>query len=467
MRRINTVLLIILDVIILAFAYRLSYMLRFESGYFTNLLPSYLDPVPIIMLSTFWVILFAARNMYRTPVALSRFDEMVRCFKASVWGIAIIFITTYEPGTGESLTRLFLLNYGLIVFVSVSVSRMLFRTFQRHQRIRGVGLWNAVIVSKGATGKKLYAQLHDYPVWGFNIVGFIKLPENDADGDSASPEDSDGKLLGRLEDLPDVISRNKIEWVLAAPDDQAHALLLKIFDSSTHLKVRFMIVASYYQMVIGLVRTTTIHGLPLIEVIPRLVPLYVRWIKRTIDIVCSLIMLTLFCMFIPILAVVVRIDSKGPILYRQRRVGRYRNEFTLYKLRSMIVDAEKSSGAVWAKKNDPRITRVGNILRKTHIDEIPQFFNVLMGDMSLVGPRPERINFVEQFESLIPLYDRRLKIRPGITGWAQVRYKYDESLEDVKEKTSYDLFYMDNMSISLDLKILMLTFFKVLRGEGH
>jgi len=139
----------------------------------------------------------------------------------------------------------------------------------------------------------------------------------------------------------------------------------------------------------------------------------------------------------------------------------------LFKFRSMNVDAEKSSGAVWATKNDPRITRFGNFMRKTHIDEIPQILNVLKGDMSLVGPRPERMKFVSQFESQIPLYERRLRIRPGITGWAQVRHKYDESFEDVKEKTRYDLFYIDNLSISLDLKILILTAIKVLRGAGQ
>jgi len=442
-------------------------MLRFESGYFTNILPSYLDLGPIIFLAAFWVILFAARNMYRTPVSLSRFDELLRCFKASIWGILIIFVATYEPGSKESFTRLFLVNYGIIIFVTVSTGRLLFRTFQRKQRVRSVGLWNAVIVSNGATGQKLYSQLHDFPVWGFNVLGFIKLPNENHTDETDNLADSSGNILGDMAHLPYLIEKHKIEWVLVAPDDLAHEVLLRIFDSVSQQKIRYMIVASYYQMVIGLVRTTTIHGLPLVEIIPRLVPLYVRWTKRAIDIISSLVMIAFITIFIPILAIFMKLDSKGPILYRQKRVGRNRKEFTLYKFRSMDVDAEKSSGAVWATKNDPRITKFGNFMRKTHIDEIPQIYNVLMGDMSLVGPRPERMKFVSQFESQIPLYDRRLRIRPGITGWAQVRHKYDESFEDVKEKTRYDLFYIDNMSISLDLEILILTAVKVLRGAGQ
>jgi lipopolysaccharide/colanic/teichoic acid biosynthesis glycosyltransferase len=168
-----------------------------------------------------------------------------------------------------------------------------------------------------------------------------------------------------------------------------------------------------------------------------------------------------------LVALAIRIDSRGPVLYRQERVGRDERLFKVIKFRSMTESAEKDSGPVWANKQDPRITRVGKILRRLRIDEVPQFVNVLDGDMSLVGPRPERPFFVEQLAREIPLYKRRLKVRPGISGWAQVKHKYDENVEDVKRKVAYDLYYIENMSIRMDLKILMHTVAVVLSGKGH
>ncbi|HEY5614964.1 MAG TPA: sugar transferase, partial [Bacteroidota bacterium] len=168
-----------------------------------------------------------------------------------------------------------------------------------------------------------------------------------------------------------------------------------------------------------------------------------------------------------LVALLIKLDSRGPILYRQERVGRNGKLFNIYKYRSMSSDAETTSGPVWAEKNDPRVTRIGKILRRTHIDEIPQFINVLSGEMSVVGPRPERSYFVEKLSKELPLYKRRLKVRPGITGWAQIKYKYDQSIEDVRAKVKYDLFYIENISWRLDLKILFNTAYVMLRGKGH
>ena len=156
-----------------------------------------------------------------------------------------------------------------------------------------------------------------------------------------------------------------------------------------------------------------------------------------------------------------------PIFFKQERTGLDGKDFYVYKFRSMINDAEKKSGPVWSQRNDPRITRVGSFIRKVRIDEIPQMMNVLKGEMSLVGPRPERPYFVNKLSEEIPLYKRRLKVRPGITGWAQVKHKYDESIEDVNTKLRFDLFYIENMSLRMDFKILFRTIFVVLFGKGH
>jgi lipopolysaccharide/colanic/teichoic acid biosynthesis glycosyltransferase len=163
----------------------------------------------------------------------------------------------------------------------------------------------------------------------------------------------------------------------------------------------------------------------------------------------------------------VRLDSKGPVFFSQERCGINGTVFKMLKFRSMQKDAENNSGPVWSSKNDPRVTRIGRIIRKVRIDEIPQMLNVLKGEMSLVGPRPERPYFVEMLSKEIPYYKRRLKVRPGITGWAQVKHKYDETIDDVKIKLRYDLFYIENMSLRMDFKILFRTIFVVLFAKGH
>jgi lipopolysaccharide/colanic/teichoic acid biosynthesis glycosyltransferase len=168
-----------------------------------------------------------------------------------------------------------------------------------------------------------------------------------------------------------------------------------------------------------------------------------------------------------LVAIAIKIDSVGPVFFTQERCGQNGKVFTIIKFRSMVKDAERMSGPVWSQKDDPRITKVGKIIRRLRIDEIPQMFNVLTGEMSFVGPRPERPFFVEKLSSEIPYYKRRLKVRPGITGWAQVKHKYDETLEDVKIKLKYDLFYIENMSLRMDFKIIFRTIYVVLFGKGH
>ncbi|BCS97105.1 hypothetical protein DSLASN_27370 [Desulfoluna limicola] len=189
-------------------------------------------------------------------------------------------------------------------------------------------------------------------------------------------------------------------------------------------------------------------------------------LKRIEDIVASVVLLTLFSPVILAVAILIKLDSKGPVMFCQERLGLHQKGYNLYKFRSMVVDAEKDSGPVWAKKNDARVTRIGSFIRKWRIDELPQLFNVLKGDMSLVGPRPERAHFVRQLEVVLPYYSERFTVRPGVTGWAQVRYEYGDSVEDAMEKLNYDLFYIKNMSILMDIVIAFRTVRTVLFGVG-
>jgi exopolysaccharide biosynthesis polyprenyl glycosylphosphotransferase len=184
------------------------------------------------------------------------------------------------------------------------------------------------------------------------------------------------------------------------------------------------------------------------------------------DITACLIGLVISFPLIIFLVAAIKLDSSGPVFYKQERVGYRGKIFKVWKFRSMIVDAEKHTGPVWAGENDSRITRVGRIMRKMRFDEIPQLYNILRGDMSIVGPRPEREFFVEKFKKDIPYYPLRLKVKPGLTGWAQIKHRYDRSLDDVREKLKYDLYYIENMSLNMDFKIIIATVFVVLGRKG-
>jgi exopolysaccharide biosynthesis polyprenyl glycosylphosphotransferase len=195
-------------------------------------------------------------------------------------------------------------------------------------------------------------------------------------------------------------------------------------------------------------------------------PAWEAQIKRIMDVVVSLGVLVIGCPLWCAIAALIRLTSKGPAIYNQERIGQNGKPFVMRKFRSMYQDAEQRTGPTWATKKDPRVTPVGRFLRTTRLDEIPQFTNVLLGDMSLVGPRPERAFFIEQLSKEIPWYVRRIKMKPGITGWAQVKHKYDSSIDDVRQKVMYDLYYFENMSILLDLKIILHTVLVVFTGKG-
>ena len=250
-------------------------------------------------------------------------------------------------------------------------------------------------------------------------------------------------------------------------DSSEHDRLLYVIGACNSHTVGLKIIPDLYDIISGQARTNQIYGFPLIEIMPELMQPWEHAVKRGIDIVVSFIILFFGLPLWLLVIVAIKLESKGSVFYIQERVGKDEKLFHIVKFRSMNVDAESASGPVWAYKKDPRITRVGRLLRRSRIDEIPQLINVLDGDMSLVGPRPERPFFVEQLSKEIPLYKRRLKVRPGITGWAQVKHKYDENIDDVRKKVQYDLSYIENMSLRMDLKILLSTISVVLLRKGH
>ncbi|MCE7916633.1 MAG: sugar transferase, partial [Nitrosomonas sp. PRO5] len=271
---------------------------------------------------------------------------------------------------------------------------------------------------------------------------------------------------GTIDQLVEIINKYNVKEIIIALEKEDHDILVDVITKTEGKGVSLKIVPDLYEILSGQARTSQIYGMPLIDIMPELMPEWEKKLKRLMDIVVSLLILIVSAPITILTSIAIKIDSEGTVFFKQERLGQNGKPFNVYKFRSMIKDAEKYTGPVWSKKDDPRVTRMGKFVRKVRIDEIPQMFNVLKGEMSLVGPRPEREYFVEKLSQEIPYYRRRLKVRPGITGWAQVRYPYGASIEDAIEKLQYDLYYVKNHSLFLDFVILIDTVGVVLLRKG-
>jgi exopolysaccharide biosynthesis polyprenyl glycosylphosphotransferase len=466
----NIINTFIFDCIALLGSWYLFYFIRFEMG----IIPSQSSQgpaelfIPALVISIYWVIVFLFFGMYKKLYLTSRFDEILRVGKVTILGTLVLFFVLFIDNLGWNSENInyaksYTLTYWLIVFISVAFFRVLVLTFEIIQIKKGKGLHRAVIIGTGETAKNIRENLDRNKTSGMNVVGFV----TETDTRSISKKIDGVPVIGSLTNIRNLLIEHQIKDVIVALEHEDTEKLIRILDDIDIPDVSVKIVPGFIHLISGLNRTNQIFGLPLIEVMPDPMPSWEKFTKRLFDILMSIIILVITSPLILALLVLIKATSKGPAIFSQERIGLYGKPFTIYKFRTMYQDAEARSGPVMAAKNDPRITPLGLWLRKLRFDEIPQLFNVLKGNMSLIGPRPERSFFVEQFKKEIPLYTRRLRVRPGITGWAQVKWKYDESLEDVKEKTKYDLFYVENMSLRMDFKILINTVFTVIAGKGQ
>lgn len=274
-------------------------------------------------------------------------------------------------------------------------------------------------------------------------------------------------IVGDFENLYETVKQKKANKVVVSLSERRGVFPLQDMLNCKLSGIEVLDAPSFYEKVTGKLLLENITPSWFIFSHGFRSTLLFRLAKRMIDVVFSLVGLAMFLPVFPILAVLMRLDSPGPLLFCQERVGEGEKPFTIYKLRTMRQDAEDGTGAVWARRNDPRITRLGSFLRKSRIDEIPQLFNVLLGEMSLVGPRPERPEFVEELKKIIPYYSERHFVKPGVTGWAQVCYPYGSSVEDALEKLRYDLYYTKNISFGLDFRVILKTIGVVLLRRGR
>lgn len=483
-RKLELAALFVVDALALNVANVLHYKARFEWFWFgePEIYPVGM-PLVGLTLTVFWLLVFTFFGLYRERYADSRFDELISLLKVVSIGILILVFAIYIDALVPGSTRMAILFYWVAVFVSTATGRIVVRSVQKWLLLRGYGTHNAVIVGWSDRVEQLYQEVARYPEAGLNILGAVRL-ERDANGGGDGHHMDDPVEIGRhdtdvllerrplspvraIAALPRMIDRLGIQDVLIALGSEDHDALMEVLRVCDGKPVRLKLVPDFYSVIGGMARTEHMYGLPLIEVLPEPMPAWEKSTKRLLDIFVSLLVLLAGLPLWILIGVAIRIGSPGPAIYRQQRVGRNGRIFTMHKFRTMHRDAEAETGPVWAVEDDPRYTPIGRWLRRARLDEVPQFWNVLKGDMSLVGPRPERPYFVSRLTDEIPLYSRRHRVKPGITGWAQVKWKYDTTLDDVQQKVKYDLFYIENMSLRMDSKILFRTIRTALSGKGR
>jgi len=463
-KKLETFLILLTDFITINLSWFLYFYFRVESGMFVLLT----EPVllfSLIAVYAYWLLIFTFVGMYRAWFASSRFDEMTTLFKATFVGIFLLFfLILYDDASHNvvSSSRFLIIIYWVLLLTFVGTGRILLRSIQRRLLINGFGRKNALIVGYNKKAFEMHNTIDTHKALGLDVIAFVGVSD-----ENVGKIHNNVKVVDTIANIKDVIEKYNISEIILALEKHEGDIMLDVVAACDSNNVSIKIMPDLYEIISGQARTSQLYGAPLINISSELMPEWEKKIKRLMDIVISILILIFSLPIIIITSVAIKLESPGPIFYRQERSGLNGKVFRMIKFRSMRSDAEKLSGPVWSTKDDPRITKIGRFIRKVRIDEIPQMINVLSGAMSLVGPRPERPFFVEKLSQEIPFYKRRLKVRPGVTGWAQVKHKYDENVEDVKEKLRYDLFYIENMSLSNDLKILFRTVFVVIFGQGH
>jgi Undecaprenyl-phosphate glucose phosphotransferase len=451
-------LFVILDMMLIGLSLIISWYIRFKSG----LLPidsGYLSfreymRVIVLVLPTY-LILYNFFNLYSPHRTKSLIDELGNILKANLIGI-LGFITYLYIFNNIHYSRWVIILFFLITITLCYIERILLRIMLRKYRKSNKNLRHIVLVGLSDLSIEYSKKIQINRHWGYVIEGmfdeyvnrnFINLYKKTV------------PVLGKIKDIEGYLQTHDIDEVVITLNLKDYIHLENTVEICEKQGVLTRIIPDYYKVIPTRPYIEDIDGLPMISI--RKIPLndvVNKTVKRGIDIVVSLFGLIILSPFFLVISLIIKSEGKGPIIYKQTRIGLNRTEFVMYKFRSMVPQKKKQEKIAWTTKDDPRVTKFGRFIRKTSIDEFPQLINVLKGDMSLIGPRPERPQFVEKFKEEIPKYMVKHQVRPGMTGWAQVHgWRGDTS---IKKRIEYDLYYIENWSLKLDIKILLMTFFK-------
>lgn len=472
------ILLILSDLMAFFLCFVIAFWIQFYSGWIessfdsTASLSNYLNLGIGSCLG--WFILFALTGLYRSWLLSSRTLQVLLVGRTVSLGIVFIVVGVFgfeffgKLIAGNSITQdyiygshvLWIFMYGGFVFILVSFIRMMVYLFLRYLLILGYGANRILILGATDSGLKIAEEFRKSPECGLRAVGFM-----DERYQVISHDFHGFPVLGKYSDLARVIREKRINGIVISHDSSSVQEITRVLVWLCDIPIHIYVIPGLYDVVHGHFKANLVHGFELRELFAFNMPPWQVRVKRLMDLGVASFLLLCSLPVIVVAAIAVKLDSKGPVFYSQERVGLYGKKFTVHKFRTMFTDAEKD-GPQWAKKSDDRITRVGRFLRRSRIDELPQLFCVLKGSMSMVGPRPERAFFIEQLRKQVPFYISRLKMKPGLTGWAQVRHHYDTSIEDVQKKLQYDMYYYENMSLLLDIQILFRTIYVVLTGKG-
>jgi exopolysaccharide biosynthesis polyprenyl glycosylphosphotransferase len=463
-------LFLLSDIIAISFSFFYSYFFRFYSFIYIHPergIPPFINYVavfPLVLLTHLAIFYF--QGFYKTKLKRTKLDDFFAVTLNTILSLALImafmnYLYSYSQGSAPlfkmefKLSHWFLAIYFFFVIFMISFLRNQIYYFMKRRYARGLNLQNVVIVGAGEMGKSVAQTLFKYKDLGFVVKGF--LDDEKKTGEEIHVNGG-AKVLGPVSELKSILEKGEVSDVYIALDLNSYPKILEILKVADKFTVNIRIIPDLFQLLTLKASIQDLDGFPVINIDEVSLRGVNRFIKLVMDRTISALLLILLSPIILMVAILIKLSSKGPVFYHQERIGLDGNRFILHKFRTMISNAEEKTGPVMCTSGDPRITKIGKLLRKFSIDEIPQLINVLKGEMSLVGPRPERPVFVKDFKDKIPKYMLRHKVKSGITGWAQVHGLRQDT--PIDKRLEYDFFYIQNWSLALELKILWKTLAK-------